>query len=88
MLFRSLSHVWIDEDGCKQGIKRLDNYRKRWSQQANRYIDEPVHDGSEGPDAFRQFAQAVDAGLIKAPKTTEQQADWKRKSAKRSWRTL
>jgi len=78
----ALGQVWIDEVNCAQGIKRLDNYKKKWSSTQARYIDEPDHDGSEGADAFRQFAQALDGGMISSgmPKPSK-------KSAKRGWRT-
>lgn len=64
MTRNALAQCWFDEAGCKDGITRLDNYKKRWSAAQGRYIDEPDHAGSEGPDAFRQFAQALDGGLI------------------------
>jgi len=58
------SQCYFDEVGCKKGISRLDNYKKKWSSMQDRYIDQPDHNGSEGPDAFRQFGQAVDGGLL------------------------
>jgi hypothetical protein len=58
--------AYFDEAGCAEGIKRLDNYKKKWNTQQGRYIDVPEKaDGnSEGADAFRQFAQVLDAGPI------------------------
>lgn len=78
----ALGQVWIDEVDCAQGIKRLDNYKKKWSSAQSRYIDEPDHAGSEGADAFRQFAQALDGGMISSgvPKPSK-------KSVRRGWRT-
>ena len=61
--FRS---VYIDEIACKDGIKRLDNYRKKYSTRDRRWIDEPnkANGCSEAADAFRQFAQAKEAGDV------------------------
>ncbi len=54
--------LWFDEEGCKAGIDHLDLYSKRWVQQTQNYVDEPVkHDGhSEAADALRQFAQVFE----------------------------
>lgn len=55
----SLSSCWFDETECKEGIKHLDRYRKRWNRTTERFMDVPLHDiHSEGADAFRQFAQS------------------------------
>jgi len=61
----------------------LDNYRKRWSPQQARYLDEPVNDHTQtaGPDALRQWAQALDGGMLNT------QAVRKTKTKARSWRT-
>ncbi len=57
--------AWFDEAGTKDGIKRLENYKKRWNAQDGRWSNEPKHDSnSEGADAFRQWAQAKSANLI------------------------
>jgi hypothetical protein len=58
--------VYIDEVRCEQGIKRLDGYKKKFNTKLGRHIDEPEkNDGnSEGADAFRQWAQAKEAGLL------------------------
>jgi len=79
----AFTQCWIDETNCKQGIKRLDNYRKRWSPQQARYLDEPVNDHTQtaGPDALRQWAQALDGGMLNT------QAVRKTKTKARSWRT-
>jgi hypothetical protein len=66
---------WFDEANCKEGITRLDNYKKKWNAAAGRWSDEPAHDiNSEGADAFRQFAQAKDGGLLKVNKWQEKQS--------------
>ena len=60
-----LATSYFDVNACKLGITRLDNYKKKWNAAAGRWSDEPLHDiNSEGADAFRQFAQAKEAGLI------------------------
>lgn len=54
---------WFDEQACDVGLKRLQNYRKEWNDKRGCWKDEPLHDdNSHGADAFRQFAQAADAG--------------------------
>lgn len=60
-----MASCYFDEAACKDGIKRLTNYKKKWNKAAGRWSDEPLHDSnSEGADAFRQFAQAKAAGLV------------------------
>jgi hypothetical protein len=57
--------AYFDESGCKQGLQRLENYKKKWNATDGRWANEPKHDSnSEGADAFRQWAQAKSAGLI------------------------
>ena len=58
--------AFFDVVGCKDGIKRLENYRKRYNNTDQRWIDEPDKKNgcSEGADAFRQWAQAKEAGTI------------------------
>lgn len=65
----AFSTCWFDEAECKLGIAHLDNYKKQWSNTAQRFTDQPKHDEhSEGADAFRQFAQGYnDIVLHKAP---------------------
>lgn len=57
--------AWFDESGCKEGLQRLENYKKRWNATDGRWSNEPKHDAnSEGADAFRQWAQAKSKGLV------------------------
>lgn len=50
---RTLPRCWFDKTRCKDGIRHLAEYRKRWSDQLNRFIG-PLHDEhSHGADAFR-----------------------------------
>lgn len=60
------NQAWFDADGCGPGLDRLTNYRKRWNRMLGRYVDEPVKsDGnSEGADAFRQWAQALEHKML------------------------
>ena len=66
MVRKHLKSAYFDEVGAKLGINRLDNYKKRYSTKDNRYIDDPnkANGCSEGADAFRQWAQAKEAGMI------------------------
>lgn len=57
--------AYFDEEGTKLGFKHLENYKKRWNERDGRWSDEPIKDAtSEGADAFRQWAQAKQLGLI------------------------
>lgn len=54
----AFSSCWFDEEGCKEGIAHLDQYKKKWNGSTGRFMDVPKHDiHSEGADSFRQFAQ-------------------------------
>ncbi|MGN7869559.1 hypothetical protein [Paracoccus sp. 22332] len=70
------AQAWFDADGCAAGIDRLTNYRKRWNKMLGRYVDEPVKaDGnSEGADAFRQWAQAMEHKML-TPRALVQDRD-------------
>jgi hypothetical protein len=49
---------WFDEEGCRRGIRRLENYRKEWNDRLATYHSRPRHDdNSHGADAMRIFAQ-------------------------------
>ena len=58
--------AFFDKEGCKLGIERLKNYRKRFIQSEQRWVDEPnkANGCSEAADAFRQWAQAKEAGNV------------------------
>lgn len=84
--------AYFDEDkegknGCKMGVKRLDNYRKRYSQRDQRWIDEPnkANGCSECGDAFRQWAQAKEGGLITLSGRSQ---SVRRDRSGSNWRTL
>lgn len=35
---------WWDAEGCKDGLARLQNYRKRWNSSTGAWANEPLHD--------------------------------------------
>ena len=63
---KHLKGAYIDEIRCKQGIDRLDGYKKRFSRIDSRYVDDPDKSNgcSEGADALRQWAQAKELGMV------------------------
>lgn len=77
----AMKSYYFDETDCKQGITRIENYKKRFSKTDNRYVNQPnkANGCSEAADALRQHAQAKEAGLLdRSDKTTtyeEQDAD-------------
>lgn len=47
----------FDETNCATGIKRLDDYRRKWDQANSMWMNEAQHDeASHGADGFRTFA--------------------------------
>lgn len=65
MTREAFGSAWFDESGCKLGIQRLENYKKKWNERDGRWSNEPRHDvNSEGADAFRQWAQAKTKNLV------------------------
>jgi len=66
MTRKHLASVYFDESGCKEGLARLEGYKKRWNRTDGRYSDTPdkANGCSEGADAFRQYAQAKEGNLI------------------------
>lgn len=65
---KHIKSAFFDLDGTKQGIQRIDGYRKKFSQSENRYQDQPdkANGCSEGADALRQWAQAKELGLLES----------------------
>ena len=52
-----LNRCVFDKDKCEQGIKCLENYRKKWDEKLGTWKDSPLHDwASHGSDAFRYLA--------------------------------
>lgn len=66
MVRKHLASCYFEESACKEGIARIDGYKKKWNRAAGRFIDEPDKSNgcTEGADALRQFAQAKEGGLI------------------------
>lgn len=61
------SNVFMDANGCADGIAALDNYRKRYNERIDAFTEEPLHDRySNFADAFRQWGQSFDENLINA----------------------
>ena len=64
---KHLKTGWFDLDGTKEGVERLTHYKKKWSSADARYLDETPDKSngcSEGADAYRQYAQAKELGLL------------------------
>lgn len=63
---KMLKNAWFDEKRCELGIQRIEGYKKKFSRQANGFIDQPnkANGCSEGADALRQHAQAKEAGML------------------------
>ncbi|WP_232324116.1 MULTISPECIES: hypothetical protein [unclassified Variovorax] len=80
---KHLKGVYLDDTRCKPGVVRLEGYRKKFSRTENRFLDIPDKSNgcTEGADAFRQYAQAKELGLIEyggAPVYVESEpADWR-----------
>jgi hypothetical protein len=52
-----LPMCWFDEEGCNQGLIRLDGYRKEFDDKLGTWKAQPLHDiNSHGADAFMTFA--------------------------------
>lgn len=80
----AFSLCYFDEAGCKLGLQRLQNYRKKWNKTVGAWSDTPLHDdNSNGADAFRQFGQALASGQyngwsgVKSKRGTRPRRNWK-----------
>lgn len=79
---KHMKGAYIDETRCAEGIKRLENYRKKFSRSENRFLDDPDKSNgcTEGADAFRQWAQAKELGMTNITSTPYEEApppDWR-----------
>lgn len=65
---KHLKGAYFDDARAKQGIERIEGYKKKFSRADNRFTDEPnkANGCSEGADALRQWAQAKELGLMGA----------------------
>jgi len=67
--------VYIDENECGDGIAALDNYKKKYNEKLDVYLETPLHDRySNYADAFRQWGQIESYG-------TTSVGTWRRKSS-------
>lgn len=74
----------FDNEGCKEGLVHLEQYRKRWNAQQQCWGDQPLKNvHTEGADSFRQFAQ-VHKDLTGGGMETDTKSTTKR--TRRSWR--
>ena len=66
MVRKHIKGAYFDELGTKQGIERIEGYKKKFSRTDNRFTDQPdkANGCSEGADALRQWAQAKESGLL------------------------
>lgn len=56
----TLSKCWFDKTRCLEGLKLLENYKKRWSSSFGGWTSEPVHDEcSHCADAFRYLCAGI-----------------------------
>lgn len=56
----TLSKCWFDKNKCQEGLKLLENYKKRWSTSFGGWTSEPVHDDcSHAADAFRYLCAGL-----------------------------
>ncbi|MDR6887868.1 MULTISPECIES: terminase [Variovorax] len=63
---KHIKGAFFDLDGTKQGIERIQGYKKKYSTSENRFIDQPDKSNgcTEGADALRQWAQAKELGML------------------------
>jgi hypothetical protein len=77
-----LPTVWFDEERCKQGIRSLENYSKKWDEVNRTFKNVPLHNwASHGADAFRTFATTADEienkrTLEKNAQTRQEEEEW------------
>jgi hypothetical protein len=64
--------AFFHEKECAEGIKRLDNYKRKFNTKFGRYVNEPekLDGNSEGADALRGWAQAKELGMLTMSGTT------------------
>lgn len=58
--------LYFNVECCKEGIRHLELYRKKWNAKQERWSEQPdkAHGHSEAADALRQFAQAYHNGQL------------------------
>ena len=67
----ALPRVWIDADKCKEGVKALKHYHRKWSEKRKAFELRPYHDwSSHAADALRYLITGVnDMRQTVRPKT-------------------
>lgn len=56
----TLGRCWFDQNKCKEGLRCLENYKKKWSPIIGGWTSEPLHDEySHGADAFRYLCSGI-----------------------------
>lgn len=72
--------VWIDRDGCADGVKCLDNYQFKWDDKRGIWSNEPYHNwASHGTDAIMQHAQGYkgDRDIESIAAFANRKRDWR-----------
>jgi len=66
---RRMADAYIDEEGCSEGIRGLDNYQYEWIETSGTWSHKPLHNWASNPsDAFRTWAQGYrpeGAGIVR-----------------------
>jgi hypothetical protein len=77
LMRKHFSAFYFDEVNAAEGIKRIDGYKKKFNRALGRFTDLPEkQDGnSEGADALRQLAQAIELDMIGLPQYTSTMGD-------------
>lgn len=78
----AFSQCVFDEVDCAEGLKRLQNFRKAWNKQTSTWkpTPRPNDDNAHGSDAFRQFGQALDGGMLAGmvqPSSRRKAGNWR-----------
>jgi hypothetical protein len=56
----TLSKCWFDKVKCAEGLKHLENYKKRWNSSIGGWTSEPLHnESSHAADAFRYLCAGI-----------------------------
>lgn len=68
--------LFFDETNCKEGIKHLELYKKKWDERTETWNKQPDKAGghSEAADSLRQFAQAYTGNLMNVGKIQKKKA--------------
>jgi len=75
----------FNEEKCKDGIKALENYHRKWDDTRQEFLQQPVHDWSSHPaDAFRYLAISFEAPKPKK-RIQEKLRRYRKKYGKKSW---